>query len=217
MRFSTIRSLIPTTAIVAVLLSSCASQQVPAISQPHAAVLGIDVTLIAALGDSRYKPVIVYLAKVDADSGLLQKQIIRTNYVKDGRAYLFNAAPGTYVAVAAYSSPPMFGTTTDSITYFSKQLAEQTKTTVGEGEFAFMGDFEVAQGVWLDKADEVQVHYRNLLSPREARGIVAEYLNQITSYRGSPGASKDEEKARDSFVQSAKKDFAGSTWAALLK
>jgi len=217
MRRFAARFAIWTTVLAAVLLCGCASEQVPSMSQPHAAVLGIDVTLRAALGDTLNKPVVVYLAKVDTNGGLLQQQIVRTNYVKDGRAYLLNAAPGTYVAVAAYSSPPMLVTTTDSITYLSKQLVEQSKTTVGEGEFAFMGSFEVAQAVWLDQADEVQKHYRNLLSPSGARGIVGLSLNQVTSYLGSAGASKDEERARNGFVQSARKDFAGSAWAALLR
>jgi len=215
MSFSSVRLLVPVTAMVVAVLCSCASPKLPAMSQPHAAMLAIDMTL-KPLGDFRSKPNTVYFAKVDGDIGLLQKKIIRANYVKDGRAYLLNAAPGTYVAVAAYFSPPMLLTRTDSITYLSKELVEKSKTTVGEGEVAFMGSFEVTQSAWLDQADEVQMHYRDVLSPRESKGIIAEGLYRFTSYRGLPGISGDEEKARNGFVQSARKDFAGTAWATLL-
>lgn len=216
MSFSSVRLLVPGTMMVVALLCSCANQQLPGMSQPHAAVLAIDMTLRQPMGDVRSKPNAVYFAKIDGDGGLLQKQIIRANYIKDGRAYLLNAAPGTYVAVAAYVSPPMLVTSTDSITYLSKELVEKSKTGVGDGEVAFMGSFEVTQAAWLDKADEVQMHYRDVLSPRESKGLIAEYLNKITTYRGLPGVSGNEETARNSFVRNAKKDFAGSAWAALL-
>jgi len=216
MSFFSVRLLIPVPAMVVAVLCSCASPQLPGMSQPHAAMLAIDMTLKQPLGDVRSKPNTVYFAKVDGDSGLLQKQILHANYVKDGRAYLLNAAPGTYVAVAAYFSPPMLGMRMDSITYLSKELVEKSKTTIEAGEVAFMGSFEVTQSAWSDQADEVQVHYRNVLSRRESKGITVEYLNNFTSYRGLPGTSGDEEKARTSFVQSARKDFAGSVWATLL-
>jgi len=216
MSFSSVRSRIPATVVAAALLCGCGTPQIPVMSQPHDAVIAVDIVLKQPLGDVRSKPNTVYFAKIDSDDGLLQKQIIRANYVKDSRAYLLNAVPGTYVVVAAYLNPPMLVTSTDSITYFSKEIVERSKTTVGEGELAFMGSFEVAQAGWLDQADEVQTHYRNVLSPKDPKGIIAEYLNKLTSYRGQSIASGDEDKARDNFVRNAKKDLVGSSWATLL-
>jgi len=216
MSFCSVRLLIPVPVMVVAILCSCASSQLPAMSQPHAAMIAIDMTLKQPLGDVRSKPNTVYFAKVDGDNGLLQNKTIRANYVKDGRAYLLNAGPGTYVAVAAYYSPPMLGMRMDSITYLSKELVEKSKTTIEEGEVGFMGSFEVTQSAWSDQADEVQVHYQNLLARRESKGITVEYLNNFTSYRGLPGTSGNEENARNSFIQSARKDFTGSVWAPLV-
>jgi hypothetical protein len=217
MNFGGVRSICLAALAFSALLSSCATSQVPGMTQARAAMLAIDVTLRPPLGDTRGKPAVVFLAKIDDDGSLLQKQFIRTNYVKDGRAYLLNAAPGTYVAFAAYENPPMLVTTADSLTYFSKQLVEQTKVTLTEGAFAFMGSFEVAQAAWADQADEVQVHYRSVLAPMEPKGIVAQVLNKVTSYRGTPGAPKDAATVRARFVQDAQKDLAGSQWLSLVR
>jgi len=216
MLLSSVRSLIPATAVATALLCGCGTPQIPGMTQPHAAVVAVDIVLRQPMGDVRSSPNTVYFAKIDNDDGLLQKQIVRANYVKDSRAYLLNALPGTYVVVAAYLNPPMLVTSSDSITYFSKEIVERSKTTVGEGELAFMGGFEVSQAAWLDQADEVQTHYRNVLSPKDPKGIITQYLNKLTSYRGQSLASGDEEKARGNFVRNARKDFVGSSWATLL-
>ena len=217
MSFSSVRLVIPNALIAAVLLCGCANSQLPVMSEPHASVVAIDMTLRSQPDDARNKPDSVYFAKIDGNDSLLQGQIILANYVRDSRAYLLNAAPGTYVAVAVYFNPRGLVTSMESITYLSKELVERSKTSVRESELAFMGSFEVTQVGWLDQADEVQVHYRNALSPKEPPAFIAEYLSKLTSYRGLPGASRVEENARENFLQSAKKDLAGSAWSALLR
>ncbi len=204
-------------AFFALALCACATQVVPGMSQPRASLLAVDITLKPPLGDVRSKPDLVYFAKIDGEGGIIQPQFIRSNFVKDGRAYLLNAAPGTYVAVGAYFSPPMLVTRMDSFTLFSKQIVERSETTVREGELSFMGAFEVDQVPWLDQADEVQTHYLGLLVPKDSRGLVAAYLSSTTTYRGSPGKIKDEQIARNAFYQHARKDVAGSDWVALIK
>jgi hypothetical protein len=82
----------------------------------------------------------------------MQQSIIRSNYVKDSRAYLLNAGPGTYVAVASMFLSPGVQRGT-YITYFPRDLLEYTRITVREGEVAFMGAFDLGTSVGLDGAD----------------------------------------------------------------
>src|SRR5882672_9262047 len=119
--------------VIAIVVGGCATPQlIPDLSQPQSSGLGIDVTLTAPVGIFSNRPTQIYFAKIDGEGGILQQSIIRSNYVKDGRAYLLNAQPGGYVAVAAFFSrsapaaPPARYTT-----YFSKELADQTRVMIG--------------------------------------------------------------------------------------
>lgn len=207
-----------TTVVIAALLSGCATTQpIPEMSQPQSAALAIDVTLKAPLGFSSNKPDQIFFAKIDNEDGLLQQQIIRSNYVKDGRAYLLNARPGTYVAVGALFVQPMQVSRGVYRTYFSKELADQSKVTVRENDFIFMGSYVVGDSVGFDGADPVQVHYKNVIAPGEATGLLAMGLGGNVHYRGTLRERRNDEQARNEFIQKAKEDLAGSGWAARIR
>lgn len=218
--------------LFAILLSGCATTQpIPELSQPQSSGLAIEVSLKAPIGIFSAKPDQVYFAKVDGEDGLLQQQIVRSNYSKDGRAYLLNARPGTYIAVASFFSragvpagPPSPGfsisvTTGRSgyTTYFSEELVELTKVTVRENDFAFMGSYVVDQSVGLGGADGVQTHYKNIIAPGAATGTFLMGLRGDVHYRGTMLERKTDEQARNDFLRNAKDDLAGSAWAARLK
>ena len=209
--------------LVAIFLSGCATtpptQPIPELSQPQSAGLGIDVTLKAIIAAFSYTPDQIYFAKIDGKDSLLQQQIIPSNYAKGGRAYLLNARPGTYVAVAAFFSytPMLGGKTTQYTTYLSKELVEQTKVTVRENDFVFMGSYVVQQS--LGGPDKVQTHYQNLLAPgvlRRGFGVFnPERLDY--HYRGVLIEHKSDEQTRNEFFRNAKVDFEGSAWVERLK
>lgn len=216
----------------ALFLSGCATTQpIPELSQPQSAGFGIDVSLKAPIGIFSARPDQIYFAKIDNDNGLLQQQIVRSNYSKGGRAYLLNARPGTYVAVAAFVSragapagPPSPGfsvsvTTGRSgyTTYFSKELVELTRITVRENDFAFMGSYMVDESVGLEGADGVQTHYKNVVAPGAATGMFLMGLTGDVHYRGTMLERKSDEQARNDFLRNAKEDLAGSAWAERLK
>lgn len=218
-------------AFVVIILGGCATTQpIPELSHPQSAGFGIDVTIKSPIGIfSTFiaEPDQVYFVKIDEEGGLFQQQIIRSNYIKGGRAYLLNARPGTYVAVAAFflrkevpAGPPSPGfrvtRSRSYTTYFSKELVEHAKVTVGENDFAFMGSYVVKQSMF-EGADGVQTHYKNVIAPAAATGILLMGLRGDFHYRGTMLEHKNDEQARNDFLRNAKEDLAGSAWAARIK
>jgi hypothetical protein len=177
------------------------------------------------------KPDQVYFVKIDGADGLLQQQIIRSNYSKDGRAYLLNARPGTYAAIAVFftragvpAGPPSPGFSVSVgmgssgyTTYFPRGLVELTKVTVRENEFIFMGNYVVDQSVGLDGADEVQIHYKNVIAPGATTNTFLMGLSGNVHYRGTLIEGKNDKTSRNEFLLRAKEDLSGSAWAERLK
>ena len=218
--------------LITIVLGGCATPQpIPELSQPQSSGLGIDVTLSAPIGLFKARPDQVYFAKIDGEDGLLQQQIIRSNYSKDGRAYLLNVRPGTYAAIGAFFSragipagPPSPGFSVSVATgrsgyttYFSTELVERTKVIVRENDFVFMGSYMVDQSVGLEGADGVQTHYKNVIAPGAATGTFLMGLSGDVHYRGALLEHKNDEQTRNEFFRNAKEDLAGSAWATRLK
>ena len=218
MNLKNLKQLLAAIIAVVTLLSGCATTQpIPGMSNPQSSAIAIDLTLNAPIGVFSNKPAQVYFAKIDNQDGLLQQQVIRSNFVKDGRAYLLNARPGTYVVVGDFFLPPMQVSKGTYTTYFSKELVEQTKVTVQENDFIFIGSYVVDDSVGLDGADEVQIHYKNILAPAETTGLLGMSFSGAVHYRGTLRERKVDEQTRTEFFQKAKDDLAGSGWATRIK
>ena len=203
-----------TTFIVA-LLTGCATQPVPEVTQPQSSALAIDVLVKPPMGIGSRDPVQVYFVRIEGADGLMQQSIIRSNYVKDSRAYLLNARPGTYMAVASmFLGPLQRGT---FITYFPRDVLGHTRVTVREGEVAFMGAYVLETSVGLDGADEVQTHYKNVIAPGQATGVLAMSFTGAIHYRGALRERNADEQTRREVLQKAKDDLAGSGWVTLIK
>lgn len=222
MNLQNMKWLYASVAFIAIILGGCAAiQPIPEVSHPQSSALAIDVDT----------PGLIYFARIEGEDGLLQQQIIRSNYRKDGRTYLLNALPGTYVAVGAFvpgagvpagAAPSGFSVSVTMLrsgytTYFSKELVEHTKVTVREGEFSFMGSYVVDRSFGLDGADEVQTHYKNVIAPGAPSGIFLMSLIRDYHYRGTMLERKSDELARNIFFRNAKDDLAGSAWAERIK
>lgn len=207
-----------TAVIIATLLFGCATPHpIPEMSQAQGSGLAIDITLKAPSGPFSNKPAQVYFAKIDNQDGVLQQQIIRSNFIKDGRAYLLNARPGTYVVVGSFFLLSSQASRATYTTYFSKEIVDQSKVILRENDFVFMGSYVVQNSMGLDGADEVQSHYKNVIAPGEATGVLAMIFVGAVHYRGALRERKDDEQTRDEFIRNAKEDLAGSGWAARIK
>ena len=204
--------------LIAIILSGCATpRQIPDLLQPQSSGLAIQVTLKAPVGIFSNSPSQIYFAKIDGEGGMLQQSIIRSNYVKNDRAYLLNAQPGTYAAVAAFFLRAVGTGRTRYTTYFSKELTEQTKVTIGTNDFVFIGNYVVDQSVGLAGADAVQLHYQNVISPGATTGGFLHLMGGDYHYRGTLIERKYDDQTRNEFVRNAKEDLAGSGWAARVK
>ena len=203
------------TTFIAAFLTGCATQPIPEVTQPQSSALAIDVLVKPPMGIGSRDPVQVYFVRIEGADGLMQQSIIRSNYVKDSRAYLLNARPGTYVAVASmFLGPLQRGT---YITYFPRDVLEHTRVTVREGEAAFMGAYVLGTSVGLDGADDVQTHYKNVIAPGQATGVLAMSFTGTIHYRGALLERKADEQTRREVLQKAKDDLAGSGWVTLIK
>ena len=181
--------------IFSVLLSGCTHYVIPDVSRPQSSGIGIQIepVLTGRLSIGR-----VYFVKIDDQDGLLQRGVFVSNYIKDYRAYLLNVRPGTYAAVAEANE---LSNGVQMTTYFSKEFVQATKVTIKEGELVFMGSYQVETSGGLDGADELQLHYVNVIgltARRHARGTLREVKNN--------------EASRIDFLVRAKEDLAGSKW-----
>ena len=216
----------------AIFLGGCAtSQPIHDLLQPQSSGFGIEIALEAPIALFTSSPSQVFSAKIDGEDGILQQSIIRSNYVKDGRAYLLNAKPGTYAAVATFvardsvpAAPPSLGVSvsmsvgrTGYTTYFSKELVEHTVVTVGMSDFIFMGKYIIGESVGLEGADAVQIHYQNVIAPGATTGGILHFMSGDYHYRGTLVERKNDEETRNEFFRNAKEDLAGSGWVVRIK
>lgn len=108
----------------------------------------------------------VYFVKLDdKDESLLGAKLIPSNYTRGNYAYLVNAEPGRYAAVASF-----FQQTDNSYnSFYDLNTIQNTVTVVGPGQIAYMGDITVdnhLKNIYNNieqNGDKAQLHYYNLL------------------------------------------------------
>jgi hypothetical protein len=219
--------------ILIAILNACSTPQpIPNLLQPQSSGLGIEMTLRTPLRIFSNSPSEVYFAKIDGEGGVLQESVVHSNFTKNERAYLLNAQPGTYVAVAAYcfrapnpfQVPPLSSGAasrskgkTSFTTYFSKELIDKTRVTIGTNDFAFMGSYVVDQSIGFTGADTVQIHYQKVIAPGALTGGLYYMMGGDFHYLGTLNEGKNDEHARNEFIRNAREDLAGSGWAGQVK
>jgi hypothetical protein len=191
--------------LVSIIVSACATVQrpIPELSHSRSSALAIEVTLRVPVGFVKATPDRIYFAKIDGN-GPGRYQVIPSNYSKEGRAYLLNAQPGSYVAVAALS----LRDAKRIITHFSRDLVEQTQVIVRDSEFTFMGSYRIDLSIGLDQEQGAPANWTNA----RLMGLAGEY-----HYRGTLFERKNDQQARSEFSRNAREDLAGSPWAARIR
>jgi len=218
--------------ILIFLITGCATLPAPIIESPQASAIGIQVKTEAPVGIFTDIPDRIFFVKIDNDDSIKQNQIIPSNYAKDGRVYLLNANPGQYAAVAAFkkqkalpfSSAPQSGVSvsfsvgsTGYTTYFPRELIEATRVNVGSSEAVFMGSYVVKQTVGLKEAEPIQYHYAELLSPGSAKSGIGHWLSGDYHYRGSVADMKNDDTAKQEFLEKSEGDLREGGWAAIFE
>ena len=205
-----------TQVVIATGISGCATTlPAPELSDPGRVGVAIEVSLRAPAGFPHTSPDQVFFARVEGDAGILQKQFVRSNFVKGSRAYLLNATAGNYVAVGAFFRPA--GTRASYTTYFSQELIEKTRVSAKPGELAYLGSYVVDQSVGLSGADPAQTHYQNVIAPGAVTGGFLHLLGGDFHYRGGLVEQKVLTESHNAFRTKAMEDLAGTSWATRVK
>ena len=173
------------------------------------------------------EPTRVYFVRLDEGEeqySLSKNNIIPSNYSKDGYAYLFNAEPGRYIAVAAYSYAVNTEqrTKADFYSFLPSDLVTLTTIELKPGQLEFMGGFLVKESIGLKGADDVQKHYFSLMFPSENIDASSKLSSVVMSnmfkkqgvvhYKGKLLESRKDMKEYSKFKSHLKNNFEKSTW-----
>lgn len=171
----------------------------------ESAVIGVSIRTVT-LKIFKNKQNIVYFVRLDDDEteSVIGSRVLPANFVKGEYAYLVNARPGRYVAVASV----FFQTENSYNSLFDREVITSTVTDVGPGEFVFMGAIQVENRLKslyqnIERhGDKEQLHYFNLLRP----------VMYGTFYTGSLINADRSPAAEQSFLAVARDHFKDSEW-----
>ena len=111
----------------------------------------------------------VYFARLDSGVDPFGAiDVLPSSYSSRGQAYLLNAPPGRYVAIAALLEGVGGNASFQTMTFLSAATISQTEVAVVPGRISLMGRFLVQTSLKMDQADAAQSHYYRLLSPGSA-------------------------------------------------
>ena len=172
-------------------------------------IIGISLRTVT-LKIIRTKPDVVYFVKLDEkDEGNLGNKIIPSNYTRGGYAYLINARPGKYAAVAS------FFTQTDNSynTFYDATIIKNTIIDVGPGQVAFAGNIVIENQMKNlyqnieQNGDRAQLHYYNLLKT---------FMYGI-NYCGFLVNSEHTKESEREFLKDTKLYFKDSEWMPIIQ
>ena len=192
----------------------------PAIDSEQRSIIGISLEVRAPIKAFSNNPDAVYFVKIDEEADLFTKgNFILSNYYRDGQAYLLNAKPGRYVAVACYRKvSPLGQKSSNYTTFFSKELIKLTDVTVNPGEVAFMGEYVIDSSAGLNEADSAQLQYAQIIAPGKSTSISGSIFSamfggeQDAFYKGSLHVVASDKQVEIKFLTNAIEHFKDSAW-----
>lgn len=173
-------------AAIALWLTACTSGP-PPIPSPHDEYsAGLYMTVkVRASGLITYRADQVYFVRVcvDADA-TCDDCLIASTFAKEGRAYLLNAAPGEYRAVAVAFDSGLPGDHSVYFTYLTGALSNDTVVHVRPRTLVDAGNYLVTaeQGVCPDSAEPQQLKYAEQLEPGTPKcGLLKTMFHKLVS------------------------------------
>lgn len=157
--------------LLAALAAACASTPAPGPAGADSAVLAVRIRTLSKSDGAWGSPQTVHFVRLEnakADFGKV-RQVVPSNYTQGNIAYLLDAAPGRYYAVAC--TEKVQGKEYSS--FFSRELIGRTGTDVSPGAFAFMGDAIVHVIRSSRSIEPVQRHYIHVIEPDWTRRNLA--------------------------------------------
>jgi len=192
-------------------------------------------------------PDIVLFARLeegeDLDDLKTKDVLIPSTFVSGRDAYVLNVDPGSYVAVAAVYSEDLeplhipignvnvgknvqvkfhlglFDGTVTSRDYFSRELIEQTQTSVAPASFAFMGRYIGEPSLRFGRGDELQEHFLRVLEGQDTRreAVLDDLDAPDAAHRLSATVADRGLKADYDFCGRAAGVLRGTAWALMLE
>jgi len=155
------------------LVAACATRPPPGPATADSCAVAVVVRARHFQESEWGRPGTVFFARIPADGDPLRgREILRSNHVAGGTAYLLDAEPGRYVAVGCVEKRDG----RDITTTFPAGLVAASERAVAAGGFAFLGSFEVDQEARRAESDPAHEHYAPLLEPDWDRANLATRL-----------------------------------------
>ncbi|MFC1679240.1 hypothetical protein ACFL2T_03405 [Elusimicrobiota bacterium] len=220
--------------LAALFISGCS---VPPQVRPdgRGGVVGIDLSLWSVsnkitdilLGDP-HSPRSVHFARLDkGDDPLAGKELLESNYVIGSRAYLLNAPPGRYVAVAACADYSTSEKLVHNLFLFPDSIVTNTEAEVSAGSVAFLGEYQLKQYILPREWSPAQTHYHKriqegghtlkhpipFVSSPSSKNLTPEAISSSTHIL----LSRRDPKGERSFLKRSSKYFKDTDWKALVE
>ena len=203
------------------LLGCAATLPPPKPSDPQRAIVGISLKTRTPIKLSRAKKVdrVYFIRMNEEDDPFSKESFIMSNYIKGDQAYILNAKPGRYAAVACYRKEcdSMVNRTYEYTTFFSKEIIKLMEVTVVPGTITFMGEYVVGESFGFKDADDAQLHYFQLIAPGVNPRFLIAAIFDDNYYKGSLHEEKHDQQAEFKFLTKAKKHFKGTGWERMIK
>ena len=203
--------------------------------------IGLELKMRTPIKITSKKPNLVLFVRLEEGEGvddvLKKTEVIPSTFCDGEQAYLLNAEPGTYVAVAAvYGKTRNFsasstsqvggGTVTMNTSlrgketnrnYFSRELVEATLTPVPAGSFAFMGRYVTDQSGSFGEGDEMQRYFLWVVEGEGAqKSGFAKMLSGDYSHRLDIHEIERGPEAEQQFLEKARYHLGETAWLARL-
>ena len=187
------------------LVAACGTPRAPAPQASDGCAIAVDIRTRHPQESQWGHPVAVFFARIGPGGNPLRgREILRSNHVSAGTAYLLDAEPGRYVAVGCIEKRDG----RDVTTTFPEGLVAATERRVEAGGFAFLGSHEVDQEARPKEGDAGHAHYAPLIEPDWRRSDIATRLFARSRYlygsrhRALSGAPDAEARARKHLAES---------------
>ena len=160
------------------------------------------------------------------------RQLIQSTLVAHRTAYLLNASPGRYVAVAGLLRRDTGetrahwkggghlegidiqvddGKSVDCY-FFPREMITASLTTLEPGSLGFMGSFAAEGHPSFDNADELQARFESLVRGMDRSALEASYFHDQESRRLTLSTARTDPEAQAEFCKAAKRDLVGTAW-----
>lgn len=187
-------------------------------------VTGLGPLSLKVLSAKVDRPDVVFFVRLEAGEELKdlsgEHVLIPSTFVNGDNAYLLNARPGKYVAVATLCARDLGPSTAhwkglsfewddgkfQECNYFSRSMIEKSATTVEAGSLTFMGSYAADRPFTFGSLDELQMQFQNALEKRggdeflpfrlKLRGVDKDRTAEIAFYNQARQLLKDTAWAR---------------------